>query len=157
MNGELEDVKISFLNGYWFVFNENDIKITVRASVLLGNESIYVNDKLVSKKRSLKKMSRHVFDIGNMEYQVSFEAEIMKGRITCALFKNEEMVNKYEIKSKGNIYIKALLYALIGVTSGVIVAYFKWPFWVAFWIMALVFLLIGMREIKNVTIEREYS
>lgn len=120
---KIDQVNPTLLGGFCFIFNENDTKITVKASAISGLESIYVNDKFMSKKRAFTKSSRHTFHLDDIEYQILFETEVLKGQVTCTFFKNGKIIKSYTALPKGNHYIKSSLYALIGFVFGILIKY----------------------------------
>ncbi|MCF6345208.1 MAG: hypothetical protein L3J00_01920 [Thiomicrorhabdus sp.] len=156
MNTKTDNVNAPSLYELCFMFHENDIKITVKSSVISGLESVYVNDKLMSKKRTFKRNSRHIFHISGIEYQVLFKTEILKGQIKCTFFKNGQMIKSYTALPKGNNYVKFAWYGLIGFAVGILSSYLSWPFWASALILLFVISLAYIREIKRVTIKENY-
>jgi hypothetical protein len=80
---------VSLRNGYWYYFNDGDIRITVFASALSGREAVFVNDDVVSVKRKFGFRSAHEFRHGASTYSVSITVSKMAtAEITCALSKD---------------------------------------------------------------------
>lgn len=116
----LESIKESqgsIFKGIWFVFNDNENTIKVWGSGTSGKEKVYLNDKLVSEKRNLKMNSQHTFSDSNQTNYVvkTINTNIMKGVLECQLYKNGEVLKKYECRFdlKGFANAKSLL-TLIG-------------------------------------------
>jgi hypothetical protein len=67
-----ENTEASLYKGLWFVFKDDDRDIAMHSSALSGQERIFVNGELVSKKRvfSLKSNHRFYFE-GNTVVQFS--------------------------------------------------------------------------------------
>ncbi|GIU11250.1 MULTISPECIES: hypothetical protein [unclassified Shewanella] len=90
MDSQMDSVTIT--NGYWYYFNDQDVRITAHGSGYSGKETIYVNDEVVSDKRNLVKMnSCHKFcHLGN-DYEVRFKVtSLMKATVECSLYRNNQ-------------------------------------------------------------------
>lgn len=126
----LESIKESqgsIYKGIWFVFNDNENTIKVWGSGTSGKEKVYLNDTLVSEKRNLKMNSQHTFSDSNQtNYEVkNINTNIMKGILECHLYKNGEVLKKYECRFdiKRMLNTKSLLTlfggaTIIGVMTG---------------------------------------
>lgn len=75
--------------GYNFYFNLEGQEIRAYGSYLSGREEVYVNDNLVSKKRSLNFKSHHEFKLDEDTFEVEFNVvNLLNGEIECVLIKN---------------------------------------------------------------------
>lgn len=110
----------SIKEGIWFVFNEGNHIIHVWGSLLSGKESIFVDEQLVSEKRSIKQNSEHIFTIENNEYIVKVSAvHQLNGPLECHLIKNgisqSSYICKYERGEKAKQYLFLVTMLLIGI------------------------------------------
>lgn len=84
--------------GYKFYFQEGDNQIACFGSYVSGKEEVYVNDELVSTKRSLGFKSVHSFMIEEHTYSVVYKlSNILNGQVKCSLLKG---VNTLSVQSQ---------------------------------------------------------
>jgi len=89
--------------GYKFYFQDGDDQIACFGSYFTGKEEVYINDELVSDKRSINVTSQHQFELSGNTFNVKFEMlNILTGRLQCSLFKNKKLVKSYEQSSLFN-------------------------------------------------------
>jgi hypothetical protein len=118
----------------WFVFRDGEREIVAHNS-LLSKESIFVNRKLVSSKRSLKRIGKHRFVFEEDEYEVILNViKIVNGEIECSLMKDGICIEKlrayYNGKPSQVNYLKSL-------ASGAVIAIFASCFAALFRISSL--------------------
>ena len=90
--------------GYKFYFQDGDDQIACFGSYFTGKEEVYINDELVSEKRSINVTSKHQFELSGNTFNVKFEMHnILTGRLECSLFKNKKLV-KSQGKSMKKVY-----------------------------------------------------
>jgi len=129
MKNNQEDVayerenSVGYGDGYHFYFDIDDDLIHAHGSAKSGKESIYVNDKLVTSKRSFRRKSCHTFKIANCNYEIEFYmANLSTGELHCTLIKNGTHVKtqKKSLKQYYHIANKRTLIwsAIIGAISG---------------------------------------
>ena len=83
--------------GYKFYFQDGDNQIACFGSYFTGKEEVYVNDDLVSSKRSVGRKSTHTFEFNAHSYQVKYHMQnIITGKLECTFFKNNEQVKQQE-------------------------------------------------------------
>lgn len=83
--------------GYKFYFQDGDNQIACFGNYFTGKEEVYVNDELVSSKRSMGVKSKHQFEFDGTRYQVVFEMKnILSGRLECTFYKNKQSVEQQE-------------------------------------------------------------
>lgn len=81
--------------GYKFYFQDGDNQIACFGSYFTAKEEVYINDDLVSSKRSINVKSNHEFEFENSQYQVTFDMlNILTGRLECSLYKDRKVVAK---------------------------------------------------------------
>lgn len=123
---------VTLRNGYWFYFYDGDLRITAFGSGLSGREAVFVEEELVSSKRSFRMGNIHHFDYANHRYQVELKVEsIWTGQLSCTLSKDGEVIAR-ETKSyieNPNDFWKAnakgiLLIGLLGGVVGFLVGFF---------------------------------
>jgi hypothetical protein len=112
--------------GYKFYFQDGDNQIACFGSFFTGKEEVYINDDLVSSKRSMGFKSKHQFEFAEMNYQIEFEMKnILSGRLECTYFKNNQLLEQQEQTSISLIKDpkKAVLFVggcfLVGFLSGI--------------------------------------
>lgn len=83
----------SFVNGYWFYFNDGDSEIAVHGSAWSGRETVYLNDNPVSDKRELLKFSSdHAFTHNGHEYRVNYHlTNVLTGALECTLYRDGKL------------------------------------------------------------------
>jgi len=85
--------KVSITNGYWYYFNDNEVRITAHGSGFSGQETIYVNDEVVVEKRNLGMKSSHKFCYLGNDYEVTFQVNnLLTAAVVCTLYKNGQHV-----------------------------------------------------------------
>lgn len=83
--------------GYKFYFQDGDDQIACFGNYFTGKEEVYINDELVSSKRSMGVKSQHQFEFAGTRYQVVFEMKnILSGRLECTFYKNKQPVEQQE-------------------------------------------------------------
>jgi len=116
--------KATFKHGYIFIIKDGDNEIMAHCSALSGMEEIYYNDDIISKKRSLRITSPHIFKIKEHHYTVVFKVkDIWRGRVVCTVEKDGKLISREE-KSfyKGNnLKFFGILFFLLAL--GIIVGY----------------------------------
>ena len=125
---ETKDVTIR--HGYWFFFEQGPNKIAIHGSSISGMETIYLNDEIVSKKRSYKFKSEHEFSIDGDIYSVVFKmTNWLRGELCCSLFKGAELITTetkaYYQKNNKLLIVSSLV---CGLAAGFIFAYFAIKF-----------------------------
>lgn len=131
MNNIPQSSQASLLKGYWLIFQDNDRVIAAHASTLTGQEKVFVNSQLVSKKMSLGMTSKHQFTWEESTYEVVFRiSQILTGKMEFSLVKNGSLIGcfKTSFKSKATI-IKIFGCAICGAVFGFIFGYFNLPTW----------------------------
>ena len=89
----------SVKEGIWFVFNDENHTIHVWGSLLNGKENVFVDEQIVSEKRSIKQNSEHIFNIDNNEYKIKVSAvNRLMGPLECQLFRNGILKSSYSCK-----------------------------------------------------------
>lgn len=113
--------------GYKFYFQDGDNQIACFGSFFTGKEEIYINDDLMSTKRSIGVKSEHTFEFAGNVYQVEyFMKNILSGRLQCSFVKNQQLIQVQEQVSLSVLKDpkKALLFIggcfLVGFLSGYI-------------------------------------
>lgn len=106
-----ENSDASVKNGIWLIHQDEDNVIQLWSSTLTGNEKIYLNNNLVSEKRSYKKNSHHSFkDSDQNEYRVQYRTIHRRhGPIECVVFKNDVEIRKFKIQYIRNSNLKPIL------------------------------------------------
>jgi len=113
--------------GYKFYFQDGDDQIACFGAFFSGKEEVYVNDDLVSSKRSSKCVSKHTFNFDGSAYQVKFDMQnILTGRLECTLFKAEKTIAQQTQCSLPSDPKKAALFiigcSLVGAVFGYTIA-----------------------------------
>ncbi|MBQ4857006.1 hypothetical protein [Pseudoalteromonas sp. MMG007] len=83
--------------GYKFYFQDGDNQIACFGSYFTGKEEVFINDELVSSKRSVGRKSTHRFEFKEHNYQVKYHMlNIITGKLECTFFKNNEQIKQQE-------------------------------------------------------------
>lgn len=81
--------------GYKFYFQEGDNQVACCGSFYSGKEEVYVNDDLVSTKRSFGFTSVHQFEFEGIKYRVVYQLKnLLSARVECSLLKENELIAK---------------------------------------------------------------
>jgi hypothetical protein len=95
--------RVTPFRGTWFVFMDGEREIVAHNS-LLAKESIFVNQKVVSEKRSLNRIGKHQFIFEGNEYEVIFNVlQISKGEMECSLVKDGTCIEKFRTYYKSEL------------------------------------------------------
>ena len=79
---------VNFKDGYRFHFEVDGHNINAKASAKSGKEQVWLEDKLVSDKRSLGVRTVHNITIDDIAYEIEFHmANILTGEVHCTLIK----------------------------------------------------------------------
>ncbi len=96
-------------NGYNFHFEFNGMSFRAGGSSVSGKEFVYVNDELVSSKRSQSTLSEHEFSVDGHNYKLEFEVlDKVKGELACRLYCDEKMVKLFAARPKRLFFTKPL-------------------------------------------------
>jgi hypothetical protein len=115
-------------NGYHFNFEFNGLFFRTGGSSTTGKEYVYVNDELMSEKRSRSILSEHSFSINNHHYKVEFEVlDKAKGELACRLYCDDKLVKLFAARPKRLFFTKpffaiSIIVALLiydGVITGI--------------------------------------
>lgn len=108
--------------GFWFFFEIDGLKIAAQTTVWSTyKESIYVNDELVSTKRSLRGSGTHRFVVNGKTYQVSFKVmSVWEGELVCELY---EAGNLISTKSSALYNDNQLKELIIGIATAFIISF----------------------------------
>ncbi len=123
---------IDHQQGNWYLFNIYGKKIVAWASVISGKECVFIDDVLVSKKRSFGLKSYHELDIEGNKITISFVVKnLLTGKIHCTLFENDTPKIKFESKINIFSFLLILISFILAVfLSGVLVLIFRLPTWI---------------------------
>ena len=106
----------SITKGIWLVHNDGINTIHFFGSNT-GKEKVFLNEALVSEKRSLKLNNHHEFqDANGSTYEIKCATtNLMKGEMTYAIYKNTEVIKNFELRFErgNNINFKRLLILVI--------------------------------------------
>ncbi|MBL1140807.1 MAG: hypothetical protein HND53_02145 [Proteobacteria bacterium] len=99
-------------NGYDFQFEFNGLSFRGGGSPLSGKEFVYVNDDLVSSKRSRSTLSKHEFSVDGNNYKLEFEVlDKSKGELACRLYYEDKLVKLFAAHPK-RLFITKPLFAI---------------------------------------------
>lgn len=120
MSPELNKEKVSLKHGYWFYFDDEGTQIVVFASALSGKEVVFVDDEIVSSKRTFRLKATHSFEHKGHQYEVIIAMEnLIKATLSCSLQKDGTLLNKtsksFLQHSTGKLF---LAYLCIGAILG---------------------------------------
>ena len=88
-------------NGYDFQFEFNGLSFRAGGSSASGKEYVYVNDELVSSKRSQSTLSEHAFSYNDNHYRLEFEVlNKLKGELACRLYCDDKLAKLFAARPK---------------------------------------------------------
>ena len=94
-----ENVKMSYISGFEFVFLDNENQIEVLYSGMTGREQVLLNGRVVSQSRNYRLKSSHDFHDAGTDYKVKMELEsISSGSFACSFFKDSNLIRTYKLK-----------------------------------------------------------
>lgn len=149
--------QFSLLKGFWFIFQDGDRSIAAHGSAT-GQEKIFVNGQLISKKRSLRMTSKHQFSWEGNTYELVFRiSQILNWKMECSLAKDGVLIGcfKTSCKSKFTIVKILVVYTLVGAVIGFIFGYFNLPLWLLVILCACVIADMTVRGKNNIVINQE--
>ena len=89
---------ISIKNGAWFIHHDGKNSIKIYCSNLC-KEKVYLNEKLISEKRSLKTNNKHLFEDENkVNYRVEFGAANLQKGMECYIYREEELIKVFRTR-----------------------------------------------------------
>ena len=87
------------INGYWFFFDIADHPVTVHASGWSARERLWINDDLVSDRRSFRVATLHEIEVGGERFEIRVEiSDWLRGGIRCTVQQNEQPVHTVVLK-----------------------------------------------------------
>lgn len=96
-------VHFSFTKGLEVNFFDENNTITYKMSLYTGNEKVLINNQIVSKKRTFRKHSKHIFQFNGNEYVIEFRWDsLVKYTWTCSLLRNGTLIKEYECENIQN-------------------------------------------------------
>jgi hypothetical protein len=99
-------------NGYNFHFEFDGLSFRAGGSSVSGKENVYVNDELVSSKRSMTTLSEHKFSVNGNNYKLEFEVlDKSKGELACRLYCEDKLVKLFAARPK-RLFITKPLFAI---------------------------------------------
>lgn len=141
-----------------FEFEVDGKKLKAIGSSFSGKERVFIDDVLVSEKRSYAKNSRHNFKVGDKDYIVEFKLpNLLKAELFCNVYINEQLiagkVATMNAKHLSEIIVPIILVFIAASVLGV--NYFNISIWVLvlpgviFFILSLVFINKYAFEIED--------
>lgn len=128
MKPEIGNEHVTVRNGYWFYFDDHGLKITAFGSGISAKEIIFVEDEIVSSKRSIAFISKHSFSHKQDNYEVEF---LMKNywtaEVECVLSKNGQIISRatkaYYKKDDPRSMRELKMHVLVGVVTGAVITF----------------------------------
>ena len=146
-NSKLDNIKYNNKQVVEFSDDGNTIKLI---NTLMGKEIIYVNNKMVSFKKSFSKHSTHQFSVDDTIYTLSIEVPSIMGKIIyCELTKNGRVIKKSKLIAHIptlNFILAIMLTIFIGQFLGRFFEYmeFNHLFSIPFSLIMMIFIFILM-------------
>ncbi len=153
-----EKSQTSLTKGVWIVHKDglNTIKIFGSNT---GKEEVYLNDVLVSEKRTIKLQNTHQFsDVQGNKYEITFiVTNLIKGELTCQIHKNTEQLKSFNVcyrRGKKFTIKRFLIVILSSVFFSTLSAYFELPKYVFFIFLGTILILhLATRDKGKIIIE----
>ncbi len=87
--------------GYDFHFDYNGLAFRAGVSAITGREYVYVNEALVSTKKSRAELSTHDFTVSGTPYRIEFEVlSKVNASLACRLYCNNTLVKLFAATPK---------------------------------------------------------
>lgn len=100
-NSNMPESSLKILKGGNFYFELNGQQLRVWFSSFSGKEEIYLNEDLISSKRSWRKINTHEFTVAGQTYRVRVGVrnwnEAFKGIYIAELYRGKELIDEDEI------------------------------------------------------------
>ncbi|WP_448548950.1 hypothetical protein [Thalassotalea fusca] len=118
---------VTFADGYTFTFHHKGHEIVAYGSAKSGKESLTIDGKLLSEKRSFGRRSTHSFTLDGVNYEIEFYmANMFTGELHCMLIEEGTHVStqKKALKKSNQVSsLKGLLIMLFAFIGGGIVGF----------------------------------
>lgn len=138
------------LGGTWFIFRDGDRVIAAHNSIS-AKERIFVNEKLILKKRSINWRSENYFDVENNSYKLTLLTAKTLQATECYLTKDGICIGRLKayVKYRSNIKapVKILIFGLAGLAFGLLISFLVQSFqinWFFPFTMGLFLLVISL-------------
>lgn len=134
----------TILKGIWFVFPVEGCTIRAWGSAGSGLERVYLDDTIVSERRSAGRVSIHTFEFAGQTYDIEFRVRSMlRAHLECMLRKNGTVIKAYAAKYGSALGVRRILALVVGGAAvGFTVPFFTNQLWVAPAVVAIVLLVI---------------
>lgn len=101
--------KISLFSGLCYTFQDKANNITLVGSSFSGKECVYLNNKLISEKRTFKLESSHKIEFEGTTYKIVIKVKsILQCKIEASFFVNEKLTSKILCTSIINYFHMAI-------------------------------------------------
>jgi hypothetical protein len=92
--------------GLWFIFRDGNRKIAAHVSTM-GRESVFIDGKLISKRKPVEDSSIHRFTLDRNRYEVSFLAiNTVTINLECSLTKNNVRIEAFKACCQHDLNIR---------------------------------------------------
>ena len=136
--------------GISFVFDIGGKKITAWVSPFSGKECIFIDDVLVSEKRSFRTKSYHEIDVNGSKLRITLAIKIISGKIQCTFFENDIPIKKFEsILNIVSYFINVVISLFVLTVAGVIIHKLRLPSWIIFFVGVFCIYLLLKSVPKN--------
>ena len=144
----------SIKEGNWYIYHDGGNVIQVWSSNLSGKEKVYLNNELVSEKRSMKMQSMHHFtDKDGQDYEVRFITQsLLKGLLDCEIRKEDQLLKIFKtryVRGRNFTLKRFLILMLISILFGWIKAVYQFPDFTIIIVILLVMILHLMTREKG--------
>ena len=121
---QLNDRNVTYTEGYTFTFVHQGHEIVAFGSAKSGKETLTIDGKLISKKRSFGRRSVHTFMLNGTAFEVEFYmANMFTGELHCSLIEDgthvatqkKALKKRYHISSRFRILVFLGLFVAGGV------------------------------------------
>lgn len=100
--------------GVEFTFIVNDCEVLAKGGLGNGKESVYLNKKLVSEKRTFSRKSEHNFLIDDEEIAVTFSVKNpLSNKVDCELKVGEKLIQRLRCEVKPDVATIAIAMIVI--------------------------------------------
>ncbi|NBB93730.1 MAG: hypothetical protein GVY32_11240 [Gammaproteobacteria bacterium] len=99
MQNDSERMESGLRKGIRAFFDVDDITITFWGSAWSGLEEVRIEDRVVSRKRSLRFRTRHRFEHAGIRYEIEFRVvSMLRGQMEIELYRNGELIDSDRVQ-----------------------------------------------------------
>ncbi|MBD1822459.1 hypothetical protein H6F51_08120 [Cyanobacteria bacterium FACHB-DQ100] len=144
----------SLSEGLWFIFQDSNKRIAAHVSWFTGQECVFANDNLISKRRSLSMTSTHRFIFEEDTYEVVFSQSILSSDVKCSLIKNGICIERLKVYFPSETFEFSFIVLFCYFALGVLIPFFRLPIWLLLLAVFCSVVVVGIDRMKKAVIDK---